>query len=601
MSRQEEEDPVGRSLDQFSKSFEDLKAQVQGLRSESRAMKASLNVLSAPGFVPGLEGGIAPESEPGSPTLRKAAEVDFSSNSEAKLLASFQTKMLGAAEDVKEDMRQQFLQHRHAHAHTLLDSASGLSLAAARLGMLAAGTLDAEAKRQEDEQMGAAKHTSFPRRMASWLSVFEDKPVDGDANRFMLITRSPIFKAFVLTAIIWNALYIGWATDNQVRNSFRRHRGDELNNAAIWPDIIFAVCFVIELFIRFAAERQDFLFGEEVYWNIFDIVLIVNSLVELFAPTFMSDFSFLRILRVFRLARVVRVVRSVKVLRALRTMIFSILNSFIALMWALAMMVLIFYLFAIVFCHGVASYFDQYEPNSLDPSKEALLAEAEEYFGNMYSSSVSLFAAITGGNDWMTYGKVLMSLSHDEGDPSGALYFIIFAFYIFFCVIGLLNVVTGIFVDSAVTTRTEDEVVESYMDETQRRREEVRRIFHNADRNHSGVLTFSQFKEHLEKTTVKAYFSGLDIDPHEAAIIFALMDTNGNGSVSVDEFIDGTMKLKGSAKSTDLLVLMFDNVRFCMKFDELCSYVEKEFRSIKKMVGPGTAEHPHALNSLTSP
>ena len=33
----------------------------------------------------------------------------------------------------------------------------------------------------------------------------------------------------------------------------------------------------------------------------------------------------------------------------------------------------------------------------------------------------------------------------------------IFIFYIGFCMVGLLNVVTGIFVDSAVCTRTEDE------------------------------------------------------------------------------------------------------------------------------------------------
>eukprot|EP00435_Cladocopium_sp_Y103_P001138 s1892_g1.t1 len=55
---------------------------------------------------------------------------------------------------------------------------------------------------------------------------------------------------------------------------------------------------------------------------------------------------------------------------------------------------------------------------------------------------------------------------------------------------------------------------------------------------------------------IPAYFSGLEIDPNEAAIIFTLMDTDHNGRVSIDEFIDGTMKLKGSAKSVDMLLLM---------------------------------------------
>ena len=42
----------------------------------------------------------------------------------------------------------------------------------------------------------------------------------------------------------------------------------------------------------------------------------------------------------------------------------------------------------------------------------------------------------------------------------GEFYFILFNFYIAFCVMGLFNVVTGVFVDSAVCTRTEDEIVQ---------------------------------------------------------------------------------------------------------------------------------------------
>eukprot|EP00913_Durusdinium_trenchii_P016905 g15893.t1 len=51
----------------------------------------------------------------------------------------------------------------------------------------------------------------------------------------------------------------------------------------------------------------------------------------------------------------------------------------------------------------------------------------------------------------MYYGEVIRDL--DDND----LYFTIFLFYIGFCLVGLLNVITGIFVDSAVCTRTEDE------------------------------------------------------------------------------------------------------------------------------------------------
>ena len=66
----------------------------------------------------------------------------------------------------------------------------------------------------------------------------------------------------------------------------------------------------------------------------------------------------------------------------------------------------------------------------------------------MYYSAVSLFSAITGGNDWMSYGENLIRL-----DEASHIYFLLFIFYIGFCLVGMLNVVTGIFVDSAVCTR----------------------------------------------------------------------------------------------------------------------------------------------------
>eukprot|EP00931_Biecheleriopsis_adriatica_P016220 TRINITY_DN12020_c0_g1_i2.p1 TRINITY_DN12020_c0_g1~~TRINITY_DN12020_c0_g1_i2.p1 ORF type:complete len:280 (+),score=46.21 TRINITY_DN12020_c0_g1_i2:231-1070(+) len=258
-------------------------------------------------------------------------------------------------------------------------------------------------------------------------------------------------------------------------------------------------------------------------------------------------------------------------------MIFAIVNSFQSLLWAFAMTCLVVFLFAIAFCDGAATYYDSLV--SFDGTQPDL-ASANEFFGSLSRTMITLGAAISGGKDWMTYGQVLMSMS--------IYYFWMYLFYIGFCVIGLMNVVTGIFVDHAVTTRTEDEVIESFVGEQARRSEEIRKIFYHAVEDVNGALTYSQFKQLLEEPSVKAYFSGLDIDPQEAAILFTLLDTDSNRCVDVDEFINGTLKLSGSAKSTDLLLLMFDNVRFSMKFNLLCSFIEEELEFIRQVVAPGT-------------
>merc|ERR1719482_436565 len=117
----------------------------------------------------------------------------------------------------------------------------------------------------------------------------------------------------------------------------------------------------------------------------------------------------------------------------------------------------------------------------------------------------------------MTYGALLRSIRN------GNLYFVVFALYVAFCLVGLLNVVTGIFVDSAVCTRTQDEVVDSFLEDQKEVSEAVRRIFREADSSESGILTYEVLLKHMETPWVKAYFSGLNIDPSEAQIIFTLM------------------------------------------------------------------------------
>lgn len=100
-------------------------------------------------------------------------------------------------------------------------------------------------------------------------------------------------------------------------------------------------------------------------------------------------------------------------------------------------------------------------------------------------------------------------------------------------------------------------------------------------------MSLAELEKHLDNPWVKAYFSGLDIDPSEATVIFTLMDTDGSNSVSIDEFVDGTMKLKGHAKSIDILSMMFDNVQFNRKFNSLCTFVEDRMNEIKRSFEPG--------------
>lgn len=70
----------------------------------------------------------------------------------------------------------------------------------------------------------------------------------------------------------------------------------------------------------------------------------------------------------------------------------------------------------------------------------------------------------------------------------------------------------------------------------------------------------------------------------EAEIIFTILDGDKSKEIKIDEFVNGTMKLKGSATKLDLMALMYDQTRQNMKFDALCEFVEEELLDIKKRI-----------------
>lgn len=428
---------------------------------------------------------------------------------------------------------------------------------------------------EEEEEESGCKVTITS---ASIIHFFYAYTFNGDVMQ--KITAGLCFKTLAICAIAANTLYLAFAADYNVKNSYRRLQGLEMDDPWIIPDIVFTSWFTFEIILKMGADKYDFWVGEDKYWNYFDSALVMESLFTVISTLLAggegggSKLSFLRIFRVFRLVRVVRVVRSVKALARLRTMIFAILNSFVDLLWAFLVVILILLVFGIVFATPVTQYFDEVDLTDAEQMTKAQLVHL--LFGSMFEMMMSLWSAVSGGNDWMTYGEILRKL------PSGEMYFMVFNFYIAFCVVGLFNVVTGVFVDSAVCCRTGDEVVAGYLEDLKNTTAEIKGFFKEADKDGSGTLSFEEFQDHMKNPAVKAYFSGLDIDPEEAGIIFTILDGDKSKEILIDEFVNGTMKLKGSATKLDMMALMYDLTKQNLKFDSLCDFMESEMADVKK-------------------
>jgi hypothetical protein len=128
-----------------------------------------------------------------------------------------------------------------------------------------------------------------------------------------------------------------------------------------------------------------------------------------------------------------------------------------------------------------------------------------------------------------------------------------FCFYISFAVLALLNVITGVFVESSLKSAKKDN--DLFMIGN------VREAFKNAvsdDDRGSKVMTWEKFESQLDQQTMQAYFKAIDVDPSEARGLFRLIDIDDAGAVDFEEFLTGCLRLRGPAKALDLQLLMHD-------------------------------------------
>merc|ERR1711862_463560 len=95
-------------------------------------------------------------------------------------------------------------------------------------------------------------------------------------------------------------------------------------------------------------------------------------------------------------------------------------------------------------------------------------------------------------------------------------------FYVFFQGYVVTNIITSIFVDTAISSTNLDreEVIEQKLKERDLMLEKLTEIFHEADEHGSGHITLNDFQEHLRNPRVRAYLRSVDLDVHEASNLF---------------------------------------------------------------------------------
>ncbi len=207
---------------------------------------------------------------------------------------------------------------------------------------------------------------------------------------------------FILAAIIFNSIVLGLLTYPQIHKQY----GSFLNLTCNICVIIFSIEIIIKLYVYKKSFFKD-------PWNIFDFILVAMSWI----PTGGIFSSF----RAFRVLRALRALRLVVRLQRLRIIVQAIIESIPNVGWASVLLLLIFYIFAIM---GTTMFQEAFP----------------EFFGTIGKSMFSLFQIMTLESWSMGIARPVIAVF-----PYAWIYFILFILSSSFIV---MNVIVGVVVNA---------------------------------------------------------------------------------------------------------------------------------------------------------
>lgn len=341
-------------------------------------------------------------------------------------------------------------------------------------------------------------------------------------------------------------------------------------------DEVFVLLYALEVVLRIGGQRVRYFVGPTWKWNLLDVVLLAYSVAEVCMEGF--GMAFARIVRLFRLVRLLRVLRSVRFFSDLRLMTVSLVDSFASLLWAILLLLVVQYLFSVSFMHGATTY-------SVSGGDQAVKEQLQERYGSLAKTMFTLLLAVTNGADWQELARPLGEISVG--------YQLLFAFYVLFVLVGAMNVLTSTYVERVreLSRRDRDLSTQAELAAREAFLTEMRHIFLELDKDKDGKINWTDFKEYLECEQAQAYFTTQQLDTSDAAGLFSLLrgeKGDENSPVEIEEFALGCMRLRGQAKSSDVMMLIRENRQQSKRFI-------KELRKLEcRLVG--TDSH-HALSS----
>lgn len=415
----------------------------------------------------------------------------------------------------------------------------------------------------------------------------------------------------------------------------------------VWTylEIVFTLIFLIELVIKLVAHGiVKFFTGANMYWNIFDTVVVViaasDVILELLGTLVtLRNFTLVRLLRFARLTKLVRVLK-LKMFKELALMVSGILEGIRVLVWAMVFLGFLLFTLGVLLTqtlgHEEPSYWtDICQDVEGTPAWQACSVSAahlqtnyKQLFGNVMRSMFTSFRCFTDGCTSVDGSPLLAYIYNTHGTFVVIAYMIVTLFVMF----GLFNLIMAIFVENTIDNAKRNdtrrrrarqdehmcvaqklqEVIAMFCKETSRVSDEddedqprsrwkstvgwIQKYLATKDSasesathlgsavvNLSLQVSHEDFHKVFQRKDVQQMLDDLDICASSRHMLFEILDANCNGTLEVSELVQGLLKLRGTDSKGDTVaaLLAVRSMQQSIKaMETLCLHQQRAIHSV---------------------
>eukprot|EP00434_Breviolum_minutum_P021164 symbB.v1.2.018673.t1/scaffold1455.1/size117749/9 len=305
----------------------------------------------------------------------------------------------------------------------------------------------------------------------------------------------------------------------------------------------FVFVFLGELIIRTAIRGLDF-FRDIANW--FDIFLVAAGLLEVFVlggdP---KNLLMMRLMRTLKAFRAIRMVRTFRLFKGLQLLVKACTCFLPSLGWSMVLLGVFMSIGTLVLGNLLQDFIVDDSQNLEDRNW------IWNRYGTAYRAMYTLYEVTFAGN-WPTNARPVL-----EKVSQGFVVF--FVLYVTIIVFAIIRVISAIFLKDTLDAAQAD--AESVVVDRLRKKAEYLQklevLFTALDEDGGGTISEQKLVALLDNPKVEAYFQTLDVDVTEGAALVNMLD-DGDGEVTLDEFVDGILRCRGPARALDQVAMRAD-------------------------------------------